>query len=127
MPEPCDHEVLANVFSNLSVLYTNCRSSSPSISLAVDTLTNILAIYYLNFPLKNQTTIINHSVIHDEELNDGEYQHFVLGKAVLLSLANSCNQAKLIVRNIFGKFTILGDEFKLINASNLKENYEEIK
>ena len=102
----CEQSLLSDLFHSLSLKLTSIDSSS-SLESEISTLVSFISIYYLNFPFKNQTATVFHSIITDEEFaENSQYKpiHYALGTSVIFTMIPHTEKAKFILRNQFGRF-----------------------
>ncbi|CAG9316491.1 unnamed protein product [Blepharisma stoltei] len=123
-----DSNLLTSLFSNLSLLESKVAGIT-SLENEISSLSSFLAIYYLNFPLKNQNPVIFQSITSDEEFAEEKNfrtLHFALETNAIVTIIFHSSKAKFIIRNQFGKFCWEAEDYKIFEPSARTEEFSRI-
>lgn len=123
-----DSNLLSSLFSNLSLLESKVAGIT-ILENEISSLSSFLSIYYLNFPLKNQSPVIFQSILKDEEFAEQDSfksLHFALESNAILTMLYHQSKAKFILRNQFGKFCWEAEDYKIFDSTTMTENFSKI-
>lgn len=99
----------------------------PPLQDELENFTCFLALYLSNFPVKQQDSGTVQTSLDDKEFTQADHRLFALGKTSILSVPVNCPEAKLVVRNLYGKFTLASNSFKVFEPAGLQEVYSQTK
>jgi hypothetical protein len=118
--KPCSTENLSKLFKSLQGMSITLQDN-PMIQTSIEILCSTFAFYYLNFPLRNETSSISQSIINDAEIYaDGKVSHFALSESAIITVVNSAQASKFILRTSIGKFYWESEDYHTIEGKSLR-------